>query len=265
MKLYRYILCTLLSVISLSHCDIIDVMQMSEVEKYITQDTLVIFDLDNTVMEPVQELGNDQWFYHRFEELKKEGDPHHVLNDLLSYWHKIMVVTEMKLVESSTPAFIKSLQDQRRFPVMALTTRSMAISQSTLENLQKLGVNFEESSPNKAPIFFVQGHRYIFYDHGVLFTAGGHKGQALYHFLDTIRYYPKNIVFINDKATHLKEVEVASTDRGVNFIGLRYGFLDEKVRNFQKEVAQVQEKHFKPILSDAEAEKLCREMFLMQE
>lgn len=243
-----------------SDAKIIDIKQMSEMPQHVTSDTLIIFDIDNTILEPAQEFGNDQWFYHHYEKIKADKTHPMTLDDLLAYWHKIMIMTEMNLVETSTPEFVKELQKQHQAPIIALTTRSFEISQPTLRQLKKHGIEFESSAPSKAPIFFVQGEKYIFFDRGVLFSNGGNKGKALFHLLDTIRYKPKRILFINDKASHLKDVESASEERNIEFIGLRYGYLDDKVSNFQKEIADIQEKHFKPIISDDEARRLrsCR-------
>ena len=60
------------------------------------------------------------------------------------------------------------------------------------------------------------------------------------------------MLFINDKASHLKEVERACEQAKIPFIGLRYGFLDEKVKRFSHEIAAIQWEHFGKLLSDEE-------------
>ena len=71
---------------------------------------------------------------------------------------------------------------------------------------------------------------------------------------ETLGYTPKTIIFINDKASHLKEIEVAAEEKGIPFIGLRYGYSDERKALFQAEIADHQFMHssYHELLSDEE-------------
>ncbi len=50
------------------------------------------------------------------------------------------------------------------------------------------------------------------------------KGVSLFALCDKIGLTPKRIVFINDKHSHLRDIEVTAEERGVEFIGMRYAF-----------------------------------------
>ncbi|MBA3706714.1 MAG: DUF2608 domain-containing protein [Bacteroidetes bacterium] len=74
-------------------------------------------------------------------------------------------------------------------------------------------------------IFFIKERKQRVYNFQV--KTSGHiyinpKGDALSKLLDFIGIYPERIVFINDKATHLKGVEDAVTSKGFEFI-LEFG------------------------------------------
>ena len=54
-------------------------------------------------------------------------------------------------------------------------------------------------------------------------------------------------------------IEESAAKRKIPFIGLRYGKLDDKVKNLDVDLADLQFEHFGHILSDAEARELLEE------
>ncbi|MBM3194588.1 MAG: DUF2608 domain-containing protein [Chlamydiae bacterium] len=50
-----------------------EIKKIEEVKIPEKSNVLVIFDIDNTLIHLKQELGSDQWFYHRWKELEKTG------------------------------------------------------------------------------------------------------------------------------------------------------------------------------------------------
>jgi hypothetical protein len=248
---------TILSVCHYLSAEIIDIVTFEQVNTYLIPEALIILDIDNTLMEPQQELGSDQWFYHRIECYKLEGLPKDAaLDKALSEWTAIQSITKVKAVEPYIPTFVSSLQEDT-LTVMGLTTRGLGLATRTIEQLKTLDIQLAKTAPSKEETFFTttQG---ILYREGVLFTAGSNKGQALFKLLDQIEYHPEAIIFVNDKATHLRDVELACIDKGIPFLGLRYGFLDQKVKNFRQDLADKQLEHFGHILSNEEAEKLLK-------
>ncbi len=73
--------------------------------------------------------------------------------------------------------------------------------------------------------------------------------------LEILSLKPKHIVFINDKLTHVRDVEGSVELSGIEFTGLRYTFSDERVQNFRQDIAEIQwtQSSFNYILSDEEA------------
>ena len=74
--------------------------------------------------------------------------------------------------------------------------------------------------------------------------------------MDKVGYEVKKVLFVNDKAPHLRELEKTCKKREVSFTGLRYGFLDHKIKNMRKDLAKLQLEHFGKLLSDHDAEKM---------
>lgn len=236
---------------------IIETNEIESILDYAKPNTLLLFDIDNTLMEPVQELGNDQWFRYQLKKYLKEGLSESLaLKKALSEWRSIRNITKMRLIEDEAARVVQTLQEGS-YMTMGLTTQGLGLSTRTVEQLEELGIDFTAHSPSKWEHFFDNGGGVLFRG-GILFTAGTNKGAALLHFLQLLDYRPEQIVFINDKASHIREVEVMCEREHIPFIGLRYGALDEKVANFRSDIAEIQYEQFGHIISDAEAEALLK-------
>lgn len=143
---------------------------------------------------------------------------------------------------------------------MGLTTQGLALATRTSIQLKEQKIDLKTASPFAEDVYFLNDHHGVLYRNGILFTSGSHKGKALFTFCEKIGLSPQKIVFINDKTTHLSEIEIEAEKRGVEFIGLRYSYSDAKKAKFSPELAHIQFTHssFDKILSDEEAAQLCK-------
>ncbi len=238
--------------------DIIETAHMEEILPQVKSGMLVIFDVDNTLIEPVQELGSDQWFEHRIKEYISYGYAKDAaLEKALREWTAIQSITNIKTVEGGTSEIIHKIQ-QQGVSVMGLTTRGLGLSTRTVEQLHTVGIDLGATAPIQEEIFFMN-EKGVLFRGGTLFTAGTHKGNALRKFLKRINYTPDSILFVDDKISHLMAVESLCEDLGIPFIGYRYGRLDDKVHNLRKQIADVQFHFFGHILSDEAAERILHE------
>ena len=64
-----FFLCSFLEAKSL----IKETNDFAHVLTYLEEDTLFVFDLDNTLIETAQHLGSDQWVSHQLDYLMKQG------------------------------------------------------------------------------------------------------------------------------------------------------------------------------------------------
>lgn len=247
------------SLLSVSlNAKIIEEKYINDITKYFDKDALIIFDVDNTLMEPQQELGNDQWFRHRILHYVKEGYSKKDAVELaIPEWMAIQSVTKVKAVEPEVSSIIANLQE-KGYRVMGLTTRGLGMSTRTVHQLKTLDINLMTTAPATEEIFFTNPDRGVLYRGGILFTANTDKGEALETFLGRINYHPQKILFINDKLDHLEPVEAVCHKHNIEFLGIRYGFLDEKVKNFREDLASIQFDFFGHILSDETAADLIK-------
>lgn len=236
--------------------EIIEAEHFSSIVEYVQDDTLVLLDIDDTLLIPVQTLGTDVWFCSRLHHYQEEFSPKDALDKALAEWESVRHLTKVKTVEEGTEKIVADLQN-RGFKVMGLTSQGLALATCTVNQLHSLGIDLAKTAPSQEDHYFINRLGNL-YRGGILFTSGTAKGKSLLKLLEAIQYTPKRIVFINDKATHLRDVEETVEAFGYEFIGLRYSFSDKRVADYNPVIAEIQWNHstFSRILSDEEAEAL---------
>lgn len=236
---------------------IIEVAHFNQLANFITDDTLVLVDIDDTLLIPCQTLGTDAWFCERLKHYKTIECNHEIaLDRALADWEGIRHLTKIKIVETGSEKIVDQLQ-KKNVTLMGLTTQGLALTTRTINQLLSLAIDLSKTAPTKKDYYFYN-HQGILFRKGILFTSGSPKGEAVLLFLNLIDFHPKHIVFINDKATHLKDVETIVEEKGIRFTGLRYSYSDNRVSSYRSDIANIQWNHssFNHILSDEEAEKL---------
>ena len=250
----RYVFLSMLLFRFLS-AELIEIHNIDEFSKYAAEGTLLVFDIDNTIIEPTQTLGSDQWFHHQIDQYVAKGYPaQEALEIALAEWMAIQNITKVQLVEPAVAGLIAKYQ-QMGWPLIGLTTRGLGMATRTIDQLQTLGIDLNRSAPIKEDQYF-ENKGGVLFRGGILFTAGTNKGSAFFKLMDKVGYEVKKVLFVNDKATHLRELEKTCKKREVSFTGLRYGFLDHKIKNMRKDLAKLQLEHFGKLLSDHDAEKM---------
>jgi hypothetical protein len=224
---------------------IIESDSLATVLDYIkTPNTLVIFDIDNTLAHPIEELSSDEWFCYLVEQKMLQGYDY-----LTSVYYALPAAyyaqfnVPLELTETTTPALIAHLIDNG-IAVMALSTRSLFISERTLEQLDNINIHF--FMPNVDPHDLVLPMQYpCFYKRGILFGGNNDKGHVLTRFFDIMNYHPETVIFIDDKMKYLVAVEKALEGHDVVFYGIRYSGCDERVKNFDPAKAAQQYRELK--------------------
>ncbi|NDD57740.1 MAG: DUF2608 domain-containing protein [Chlamydiae bacterium] len=240
---------------SIASAKIIEIQSFKELPSYVNEKTLLLLDIDDTLLIPSHMLGCDEWFNHRIKFYVDQGmDAKLSLEKTLGEWEAIRHLSNMEIVEKGTESILQDLQKDG-FTVMGLTTQGVGLSHCTINHLLQNQIELFSSAPFKEPFYFEQKNRGVLFRKGVLFTAGTDKGICLFKLCDHFGYVPQKIVFINDKATHLQEIEAEAAKRGVEFIGLRYGYNDAKKQNFDPKIAEIQfhNSSFQSILTDDHA------------
>lgn len=236
------------------HGKIIETFHFREILNYVDQETLVILDIDDTLLLPQQTLGSDVWFRWHMQKMINEGmSQKEALAKAILDWEAVRKITKVKLVEPDTDKVVAEMQ-AKGIKIIGLTTQGLELSHCTTRQLKQINIDLSKTAPHDLQFYFTNIRGCLYRD-GLLFTGGTHKGHALLSFFKHIDFHPKKFVFINDKESHLVEVEKELEPLGHTFIGLRYSNGDERVKNFNPDIAEYQWKHstFDHILTDQEA------------
>lgn len=254
----RILLAMFLTVTALVEAAIVEVQNFKEIENYLTPNTLIVFDIDNTLMHLKQQMGSDEWFFHRLNNYRQLGISYEeALEIALNEWESVQHLSGVNPVESETAEIVSDLQN--RYFSIGLTTRGLGLATRTIQQLQSININLNLHTISPDEMHFMVKQEGVLYRKGILFTAGQHKGECFKKLLEASGFHPERVLFINDKRSHILPVEEFCQSQGIEFIGLRYGYLDEKVAKFDPNLAEIQWQHYGKLLSDKEATILLHE------
>jgi hypothetical protein len=249
-------LCSLIALFPFSNSEalITDTNDLEHVFSYHKEDTLYVFDLDNTLIETAQYLGSDQWFSHQLNhEMESEGisRPEAVAKTLPIYF-QIMNKTAMRLVDNCAIELLEKMK-KKKTSMIGLTKRDPGVSARTLEQIAPLQIDFSSTCPLQGDFVFEELNGTVF-KNGILFIEQSiEKGPALLAYLKKLKKMPKRIVAIDDRLNHIENIAAAVEPLGIDYVGIRYGKADERVKSFDPKIAAMQLEHFNKILSDEEA------------
>jgi FMN phosphatase YigB (HAD superfamily) len=208
------------------------------------KNTLVVLDIDNTIARTPTDLGSDQWFYAMSKRLTAEKGmaEQDAMNMILPTVYHIQKNTHLVPVEPDTVSIINQLHDHG-VTVIGLTARSLGIHQRTVEQLKALGIHFSNTTPHQFYMKDCDGQPGLFCD-GIIFSGHCDKGELLNEWLTTIGYHPKKVIFVDDKMKNIHSVERALHQRNYPFIGIRYGYTDERVKSLDLDTMESEFQEF---------------------
>lgn len=197
-----------------------DVRQAVDDAHSTTGETLVVFDLDNTILATDTAFGSEHWFLWQ-SELITAGNPDVAtnVNDLLAVQAWIYAVAPIHATEARISSDLQSFAS-RGIKAMALTSRNLDVRDATLRELARNGLDMTAMAPGPAGGYpgsyrpeGVPSPKDVIYEHGVMLTQGQNKGLMLRALLEKTGYAPQAIVFVDDRAHHLANVQAAFADR----------------------------------------------------
>jgi FMN phosphatase YigB (HAD superfamily) len=217
-----------------------EIKSMSEIDAEIRPTTLLVFDIDNTLVEPVGNVGSDQWYDYLVKAYRRDGlDPDAAETKAGETWSRSLGRVKVKPVEELTPILVREEQ-KRGLKILALTARGPEDAAATFEQLRAIGLDLEKSAVAKGEMAFPPKG---LYRRGVFFVGDGpDKGKALLALLEKIGLRPTRVVYVDDKPRHVKSVDAAMTAVGIPCVAYRYGAADEKVRAFNEVMSEASDK-----------------------
>lgn len=218
---------------------------------------LIVLDLDNTVFREDHQLGTDEWYSHRLNQLTGKGLSRRSAQDELKPLNfRIKSAARMRLLEKSMPEVISRMQ-ARGVRVIGLTARHPELANLTIKQLKELGIDFGLSNfPHKNLENFHPPHMTNDFSwlSGVAFTDGSPKGMALQAILEHTSLRPLRAIAIDDRIYHVHTLTEAFLELKINASVVHYTHVMEE--SFNADIADHQLKEFEisgTIPSDEEA------------
>ena len=229
-----------------------EIKRVNEMLTYFQHDTfdgmLLVLDLDNTTIQSTKALGGDQWFTALLgHAIKHISNIDLALECVLPLYCAVQHHVKAEAVEPGITFIIRALQDLG-VPVLALTARDIGIMEPTLRQLNDIGIDFSKSA--------IAQEESDAYAKGIIFCNGCDKGVALKTFLSNLSHGLKHVVMLDDKEKYLHQVASQMESLDIQFSGLRYAYLDEKVKAFDMHEANVQLAHLREHLPIRAREKI---------
>lgn len=223
--------------------------------------TLLVVDIDNTLLTMQGDLGSDSWFEWQEYLLSQEPDsPELVAEDfagLLDAQGLLFKLGKMRPSQSDLPALVKKIQSLG-VPTLVLTSRGPAFRAATERELEAAGYDFastvletepfptDEFLPYDLENFEASGltaedigayrlgkPRPVSMNNGVFMASGQHKGAMLATVLNRAKQQPKAVVFVDDHGRHVHRVANALSKRDLEATVLHYKLLDDRVERFR--------------------------------
>jgi FMN phosphatase YigB (HAD superfamily) len=229
----RKVICGVVLLIPHVLCaQIIETKTLKDVLNKTDKKTLVVLDIDNTILEPRAPRATDQWFSAMVEHAKSIGyDYPGAVAAVLPMYYQAHATSRVHLVEPCGAVVIKDLC-KKSLAVIALSSRSLDMIPHTKRQFSQLGINFTVSGIGRVRTEFSLHYGLVKFLEGVTYCGNNDKGQALLALLDRLNLNPKKIVFVDDKEKNLVTVKQAVERRKINFMGMRFSGCDAKVKAF---------------------------------
>lgn len=206
-----------------------DLSLLNEQLETLNENDLVIFDIDEVVIQPVDQIfhpHNKKELHKYYSDIQNKISPEQ-MNQLLSV---VNLQQQVKLVDPNIIDIFYTLS-KRSIPTIALTHcgtgkfgRINDVADWRISQLGGVGISFKNLTPYKNQVYHqLKGkHGTAMFKSGILFTGYIDKGEVLAEFLQQNKISPRKIIFVDDKKSNLDSVEATMQAYNINFSGYEY-------------------------------------------
>ncbi len=203
--------------------------------KDISPETLVVFDIDNTLLRQNSMIGTHQWGDFLAERAVRAGiDSKIAKESQYKAFAELQPAVTVVPVESEILEILATLS-KNKISHFALTARNSKLQDITIKQLQILGHDFAASFPKLRKADLMKNHL----KGGVIFSGSTPKGELLKKIIDNGQKKFTRVIFIDDKAYNLESVEKSFTGSSIELKSYRYAAADPFLKNFDPAVADV--------------------------
>lgn len=174
----------------------------SFIEPYLTPKTLVIFDIDNTLIRPKGHVCSSAWWaYEKLKLINQGYSEEDAVAHVLELCTTIGPNVEMILCEDATKHYFILIQEKVPY-VIALTGRSWAQAELTQTILLRFNMDFSKKA-------LKIDNQVLNHKDGIYFCNGNYKDLFLIEILKAMDELPDQIIVIDDIEKYLESMKYA--------------------------------------------------------
>ncbi len=236
--------------------EIVQTNTIADVLKYADADTLVVFDLNDTLMSTSISLGGDVWAKKLLTTHTSSGmSKAEALDRLVPFWHQVLLKAPVTPVEPNTPLVLRELQ-MRGCKMLGLTARYVEMAYATIDQLRSIYIDFGDN-PIARDDFAVRAAYPSKFINGVVFAGLlNDKAEVLVQFLKQNPGEFSKLVFVDDKKKNVDGMINAARALNKPYVGIWYGAAEANARDVDPNIAKVQSVLFGKIMPDDVAAQL---------
>ena len=251
------------------------IIKFNEIDYHVQIDehTLILIDIDNTILTPNSHYGSDDYFSHIVKEelTKTKLTPAEANLKVYDRWVKAQEIITTRLVDEAIQDFITKSHEKNAI-TLAFTARRPIVAEITYNQLKKHNVDFDRLSEfsfkktyanqiypdlkwceeNQKKCKTHQPHYHdceAFYYKGILFAHNlNTKGKVFKDFYLALSKYRKEknlpaiqkIILVDDRLHNLQSLETVTKELNLEFYGYHIQFTTNfdaiKARNEEEEI-----------------------------
>jgi len=183
-------------------------------------DVLVIFDIDDTLLEATRFVGSNKWYaWQRGKKnvFDNKGEPLFIKDDekfncIFGTLGTLFSLGDNKKTQTDADKILTELQ---QYNLMILTARSIGFRGPTERDLKRNNFSLSKSHLMENDLgltyIFDDGSRAsdITYQNGIVMSSGLNKGLVLHDLLDKLKKKYKSIYFIDDSLKNINQMKQA--------------------------------------------------------
>lgn len=237
----------------IASAQIIETPHIADVVDLVEDDAWVLVDFDNTLFQAKQALGHAGWFYDEVDLGMQKGLRHEeAVREAYVHWVRVQKFCSVQPLEEDFIPFLTKLQN-RGIVVLGLTLRQPMVADSTMRQVDSLGLDFLKTAPVQED-FDIPAKSHAIYLKGALFASDYNKKSEIFEtFLSMTNQMPKKIFFIDDKRKNVEELEQMAAKLGIEYIGVYYTAIEKADPVYFRDLAAFQYKMLEKILSNEAA------------
>ena len=214
---------------------VIESKKIADILNYVDDETLLILDVDNTLIEPVNYVGGSTWFLHMLKSFASRGiGESEAVKSIYPLFVQLQYVIKIKTVELETCDVVKQAQ-KIGAKTLALTWRGDILVTRTVEQLAAIGINLGKQTIHDKELFVEK--TFGFTDGVLSVNPGNDKGSSLKKFLHMVDYVPNKILIVDDSAMFVEDVRSTLEQEKIPFTCIRYGGADARHIKFNPATA----------------------------